>query len=91
MKLEPPREVYSIRLSDTSNGIMFYYPKEKNYAGRYSWKNVDGAWKTKNAIYLYVTKQQALIIPNTVNEYDDIWAFIQKHLDPLQIHIEKFA
>lgn len=90
MKLDPPREVYSIRLSDSSNGIMFYYPKEKNYAGRYSWNNIDGVWKTKNAIYLYVTKQQALIIPNTVHDYDDIWKFISDKLDKLQIHIEKF-
>ena len=89
MKLNPPRHVYSIRLSDSSNGIMFYYPDEKNYAGRYSWKNIDGAWKTKNAIYLYVTKQQALIIPNTLNEYDEIWTFIKKNLDKLQIHEEK--
>ena len=90
MNLNPPREVYSIRLSDSSNGIMFYYPKEKNYAGRYSWKNIDGAWKTKNAIYLYVTKHQALIIPNTINEYEDIWTFIKKNLDSLQIHEEKY-
>lgn len=91
MKLDPPRQVYSIRLSDSSNGIMFYYPDEKNYAGRYTWANVDSVWKTKNAIYLYVTKQQALIIPNTINEYDDVWAFIQSKLDKLQIHEEKYV
>lgn len=89
MKLNPPREVYSIRLSDSSNGIMFYYPKEKNYAGRYSWKNIDGVWRTKHAIYLYVTKQQALIIPDTVQDYEDIWKFIVEKLDKLQIHQEK--
>ena len=91
MKLNPPREVYSIRLSDSANGIMFYYPKEKNYAGRYSWNNIDGVWRTKNAIYLYVTKQQALIIPNTINDYEDIWQFIIKKLDKLQIHEEKIV
>ena len=89
MKLDPPREVYSIRLSDSSNGIMFYYPKEKNYAGRYSWTNIDGVWKTKNAIYLYVTKQQALIIPDTIQDYEDVWEFIKSKLDKLQIHEEK--
>ena len=90
MNLNPPREVYSIRLSDSANGIMFYYPKEKNYAGRYSWKSIDGAWKTKNAIYLYVTKHQALILPNTLSDYDDLWMFIKNNLDPLQIHEEKY-
>ena len=89
MKLGPPREVYSIRLSDSTNGIMFYYPKEKNYAGRYSWANIDGVWKTKNAIYLYVTKQQALIIPDTIQDYEDVWEFIKSKLDKLQIHEEK--
>jgi hypothetical protein len=38
---------------------------------------------------LYVTKQQALIIPNTVNDYEDIWKFITDKLDKLQIHQEK--
>ena len=37
-----------------------------------------------------VTKQQALIIPNTVNEYEDIWKFITDKLDKLQIHQEKY-
>jgi hypothetical protein len=68
---------------------MFYYPKEKIYAGRYSWANIDGARKTKNAIYLYVTKQQALIIPNTIQDYEDVWEFIKSKLDKLQIHEEK--
>ena len=72
--------------------IKFYsnYPNEKNYAGRYSWKNIDGVWRTKHAIYLYVTKQQALIIPDTISEYEDIWKFITDKLDNLQIHEEKY-
>ena len=90
MNLNPPREVYSIRFSESVNGIMFYYPNEKNYAGRYSWKNIDGVLRTKHAIYLYVTKQQALIIPDTINEYEDIWKFITDKLDNLQIHEEKY-
>ena len=90
MKLNPPRHVYTIRLSDSSNGIMFYYPDEKNYAGRYSWTNIHGVWRTKDAIYLYVTQQQALLIPGSTYEYEEIWEFIKKHLDTLQIHQEKF-
>lgn len=90
MKLNPPRHVYTIRLSASANGIMFYYPDEKNYAGRYSWKNIPGAWRTKNAIYLYVTKQQALLIPDSTQEYEEIWNFIKSHLEKEQIHEEKY-
>ncbi len=39
-----------------------------------------------NAAY---AKQKALIIPNTIQDYEDVWEFIKSKLDKLQIHEEK--
>ena len=91
MQLNPPRQVYTINLSTSTTGIHYFYPKENSAAGQYSWKNVDGAYKTKHAIYLYVSPHQALIIPDTVQspDYDTIWRFITGNLDKKQIHEEK--
>lgn len=91
MRLNPPRQVYTINLSTSATGIHHFYPNENTAAGQFSWKNVDGAYKTKHAIYLYVTPQQALIIPDTVQspDYATIWQFIKSNLDKKQIHEEK--
>ena len=91
MKLSVPRHVYTINLSTSSNGIRYFYPNETTAAGQYTWKNVDIAWKTRDAIYLYVTKEQALIIPKTTKspEYDTIWQFIKGNLNKTQIREDK--
>jgi hypothetical protein len=36
-----------------------------------------------------LTAGQALIIPNTLHDYEDVWEFIRSKLDKLQIHEEK--
>lgn len=87
MKLGTPRQVYTINLSTSSNGIRYFYPNETTAAGQYSWKSVSVAWKTRDAIYLYVTPEQALIIPKTTQspDYDSIWQFIKSNLMKSQI------
>lgn len=88
MKLNPPRQVYTINLSTSASGIHHFYPGETSAAGQFSWKSIDGAYQTKHAIYLYVTPQQALIIPDTIQspDYETIWRFIKSNLNEKQIH-----
>ena len=92
MKLAEPRQVYTINLSTSSNGILYFYPNKTGAAGQYTWKGVDIAWKTRDAIYLYVTKEQALIIPKTTKspDYDTIWQFIKGNLNKTQIREDKY-
>lgn len=91
MNLRPARQVYTINLSTSSNGIHYFYLDQKTAAGQYSWKSIEGAWRTKNAIYLYVTPQQALLIPNTITvpDYETVWQFIKSNLMKSQIHEDK--
>jgi len=90
MKLSPPREVYTIHLSSRKNGISLDYPDEKKIAAEFTWQDALGAWKTKNAIYLYVTDTQALLIPmnNPALDYDGIWGFIKSNLPLDKLHEE---
>ena len=90
MKLSPPREVYTIHLSSRKNGISYDYPEDKKIAGEYAWQDALGAWKTRNAIYLYVNDTQALLIPmNNPNlDYDGIWTFIKSNLPGDKLHEE---
>lgn len=88
MKLDPPRHVYTVELSDDIEGVKYYHPKELHPAGSYTWKSVYGAWRTKNAVYLYVNEQQALLFPLSTKkiDHDEIWNFISKRLDASKLH-----
>lgn len=91
MNLTSPRVVYTIHLSPISDGITFFYPEEKQPAGKYEWDCVVGAWRTHDAIYLYVTDAQALLIPDNDKNRDMnvIWNLIEKKLDPPRLHKAK--
>ena len=90
MKLSPPREVYTVHLSSRANGISYDYPEDKKIAGEFYWKDALSAWKTRNAIYLYVSDTQAFLIPNNNPnlDYDGIWAFIKSNLPQDKLHEE---
>lgn len=88
MKLDPPRHVYTVELSDDAEGVKYYHPKELHPAGSYSWKAIYGAWRTRNAVYLYVSEQQALLFPLSTKKInqDEIWAFLSRRLDASRLH-----
>lgn len=88
MNLSSPRLVYKIHLENGTRGIQYYYPDEEAPAGSYTWDCITGAWRTKNAIYLYVTPEQALLIPdnNKSQNFEDIWNLITTNLDKPRIH-----
>lgn len=78
-------------LSPISNGISFYYPDEKQPAGIYEWDSVVSAWRTSDAIYLYLTETQALLIPDNDKNRDMnvVWNLIEKKLDSPRLHKKK--
>ena len=91
MNIEQPRHVYSIEMKSDPEGIIYYYPKEKTPAGKFSWSAIDGVWRTEKAIYLYVDDKRSLIIPdNTKNiRQDEIWNFIKGHAKAEKMHDER--
>ena len=91
MKLTNPRHVYTVRLHSDRNGVELYYPDEKEPAQTYSWDSICGAWRSRNAIYLYVTDTQALLIPDYVSKTpEQLWEFLSKKLDKKRLHKPMF-
>lgn len=88
MKLESPRHVYSIEMSENAEGIRLYYPGEKEPSDRFSWKSIDGAWRNDHAIYIYVTPERALLVPDIIKnvDQDKLWEFLQKQLGADRMH-----
>lgn len=91
MKIEEPRQVYTIELGADPNGIVYYHPKEKTPAGAYAWKEIDSVWRTEKAIYLYVDPTHALLIPDTTKNVrqDEVWELVKQQAKPEKLHDER--
>lgn len=89
MNLKEPRHVYTIELSESNtNSICLFYPGEKYPSEIFSWKTLEGAWRTDHAIYIYINPQHALLIPDVIKtlNQDELWKFLGKHLGTAKIH-----
>jgi hypothetical protein len=72
--LDPPRLVYTIQFSDESDFIEISNDTEQV---RYQWKDVYHAYYEKDAIYLFITKDKAFLLPLSLLENcEDAWAII---------------
>ncbi len=69
-KLNPPRLVYTVTLTERKDGIHVENGKEK---ADFLWKNVHRAYRAKNCIYLFITEQRAFLLP--VKD-DEAWHLI---------------
>lgn len=76
--LSRPQEVYTVTLTDRSQGIQAENGRE---TVRYAWKNVYRAYRRPTAVYLYLTPQRAFILPYTCMENPaQLWALLEKQL-----------
>ena len=73
-KLDPPRLVYTVELTEAKDGIHVSNEKEK---ATYLWKNVYHAYQAKDCIYLYITEQRAFLLP--VKD-EEAWLLILRKL-----------
>jgi len=91
MKLTNPRHVYTVHLNQGAKGVELYYPEEEAPAGTYMWDEISGAWRSRNAIYLYVTDTQAILIPDYMTKNpDELWKFLEKQMDKKRMHRPRF-
>ena len=91
MQLTKPRHVYTVHLYHGTKGVELYYPNEKQASATYTWDSIHGAWRSKKAIYLYVTETQAILIPDYMTKTpDELWNFLGKELDKKRMHRPKF-
>lgn len=87
MKLEKPVFVYTIELSATK-GVGFC-PKDSDTTTYTSWEALHGAYRTKTAIYLYLSPQRACLMPEQLCgcAIDDIWAVLEKQMEKKKLHV----
>lgn len=91
MNLTKPRHVYTVHLNQGSKGVELYYPEEQAPAGTYLWDEISGAWRSRNAIYLYITDTQAILIPDYITKNpDELWKFLEKQMDKKRMHKPRF-
>lgn len=89
MNLKEPRHVYTLELSESAtDSIRFFYPGEKHPSEIFSWKKLEGAWRTDHAIYIYITPERALLIPDVIKNLDQnqLWSFLEKQMGADKMH-----
>ncbi|MCR5732390.1 MAG: YcxB family protein [Sphaerochaetaceae bacterium] len=73
-KLDPPRLVYTLELTEAKDGIKIRNEKEE---ASYLWKDVFHAYRDKSCIYLYITAGRAFLLPE---KNEEVWLLIIKKL-----------
>lgn len=83
-KLEKAREIYTVLLSEKGVAQKI----GDNLSPVVAWDKVFGAWKTTDAIYLYVLPNRALLLPEggIPESQDTVWAFLSAHMSEEKLH-----
>lgn len=80
LRLAPARRVYTLTLSTECVTVTNDLKEEEQV--RLEWEKISGAFRRKNAIYLYATAQRAFILPNGQADAtpDELWAMLKENL-----------
>ncbi len=79
-KLDPPRRVYTVRLS--REGVNVVNDQKDEPPLDVPWKDVQAAFRAKGCVYLYVNAARAFLLPDGQADADPaaLWALIEKHM-----------
>lgn len=92
LKLETPRDVYRVELSESGVRVMEAGRQDKrNLVQHYPWADLHGAWRTGSAVYLYVESGKAYLLPGAQipGGLDATWKFVQEKLPAEKQHLAK--
>lgn len=78
--LNPPRRVYTVRLS--REGVNVVNDQKDEPPLDVPWKDLQAAFRAKGCVYLYVNAARAFLLPNGQADADPaaLWALIEKHM-----------
>ena len=84
--LRKGRFLYRLHLTDAPDGVEVTDANQQS--ARYEWDKLYGAYRVKNATYLYVIKTQAFLLPDDSMEAgaDALWNFLSMRLPPEKLH-----
>ena len=79
-KLDPPRRVYTVRL--TREGVNVVNDQKDEPPLDVPWKEMQAAFRARSCVYLYVNAARAFLLPDGQGdaEPDALWALIEKHM-----------
>ena len=83
-KMGLPRPFYRLLLDD--EGLSVWMAGEQNKTeptNRYTWNTVYCAYRTKEAVYIYVQKNQAYLLNDSL---DAVWSLLQASLPAERLH-----
>ncbi len=91
LKLETPRDVYCVELSDSGVRVQAAGKQEESFAQHYEWVQLYGAWRTASAVYIYVESNKAYLLPSEQipGGLDAAWEFVQEKLPAEKQHVVK--
>ena len=92
LKLETPRDVYRVELSESGVRVLEAGKQDKQKLVRhYEWPQLYGAWRTATAVYIYVENSKAYLLPGAQipGGTDAAWKFVQEKLPAEKQHIVK--
>lgn len=79
-RLDPPRPVYRVRLTET--GVEVENRQKKEEPLRLSWQETQRAFRVKGCIYLYVSPVRAFLLPSGQADAGDaqVWDYLVRHM-----------
>ena len=80
-RLERPREVYTLVLTEVPEGI---HVENEAEAADYPWDKTFHAYRDREAVYLYMTPDRAFILPDSSvsGDPEELWALLERMLGP---------
>ena len=83
-KMDLPRPFYRLLLDDDGLSVWMAGEQDKPEASRkYAWHDMHLAYRTPNAIYLYVRQNQAYLLNDSL---DAAWSLLQASLPAERLH-----
>lgn len=83
-KMGLPRPFYRLLLDDEGLSVWMAGEQDKPEASRkYAWHDMHLAYRTPNAIYLYVRQNQAYLLNDSL---DAVWSLLQASLPAERLH-----
>ena len=85
LQLEKPRPVYTVTLG---RALRVHNDMKEEPVQELPWEKVFGAWRHKNAIYLYATAARAFILPDGQADVspDELWQALGELIGKEKLH-----
>lgn len=92
MGLSTPKSVYRVELGPDGVGMWPAGQQDKAQpAASHDWESVYGAWRTAQAVYLYINATQAYLLPaeEIPGGVDAAWTLLGEHLPAEKLHVTR--